>query len=83
VAPGAVLVVGNEAGVLANDTDANAERLTAALVAGPAHGTLEFNSNGSFTYSPAPGFTGIDRFSYRANDGVATSNEASVTIAVQ
>jgi VCBS repeat-containing protein len=78
-----VLVVGNEAGVLANDSDANGDRLTAALVASPAHGTLQFNSNGSFTYSPAPGFTGIDAFRYRANDGLASSNRTRVAIAVQ
>jgi hypothetical protein len=83
VAPGAVLVVGNEAGVLANDADANEDHLTAALVTGTAHGTLQLNSNGSFTYTPAPGFTGIDRFGYRANDGLANSNRARVAIAVQ
>jgi N-acetylneuraminic acid mutarotase len=83
MAPGGVLVVGNEAGVLANDSDANGDSLTAFLVTSTAHGTLQFNSNGSFTYSPAPGFTGIDRFSYRANDGLANSNAARVRIAVQ
>jgi hypothetical protein len=83
VAAGAVLVVGNEAGVLANDSDANGDHLTAALGTSTAHGTLQFNSNGSFTYTPAPGFTGIDRFGYRANDGLANSNRTRVRIEVQ
>jgi N-acetylneuraminic acid mutarotase len=83
MAPGGVLVVGNEAGVLANDSDANGDSLTALLVTSTAHGILQFNANGSFTYSPAPGFTGVDRFSYRANDGLANSNAARVRIAVQ
>src|SRR3989442_10197270 len=37
-------------GVLGNDTDVEGATLTAALVTGPAHGTLALNTNGSFTY---------------------------------
>src|SRR5262249_62013629 len=56
-------------GVLANDTDANGDALTAVLVSGPAHGTLTLNANGSFTYTPAAGYAGADSFTYKANDG--------------
>src|SRR5207237_6446740 len=35
-------------GVLANDADVDSATLTAALVAGPGHGTLTLNPNGSF-----------------------------------
>jgi hypothetical protein len=39
------------------------------------------NANGSFTYSPAAGFTGTkDTFTYQAYDGQALSNVATVTI---
>src|SRR5439155_1283209 len=38
-------------GVLANDTDADGDALTAVLVTGPMHGTLTLNANGSFTYT--------------------------------
>ena len=41
-------------GVLANDTDADGDTLTAVLVAGPANGTLTLNADGSFTYTPTP-----------------------------
>ncbi|MBI4311414.1 MAG: tandem-95 repeat protein [Chloroflexi bacterium] len=69
-------------GVLGNDTDAERNPLTAALVTGPAHGTLSFNANGSFTYTPASNYNGGDSFTYRANDGKAGSNVATVGINV-
>ena len=70
-------------GVLANDTDADGDALTAALVAGPAHGTLALNANGSFTYTPAENYTGPDSFSYKPNDGLADGNSVTVSIAVR
>src|SRR5262249_33299932 len=70
------------AGVLANDTDAEAQALTALLVSGPAHGSLTFNADGSFTYTPAPFFFGTDSFTYKANAGLPDSNTATVTINV-
>lgn len=69
-------------GVLANDTDAAGDPLTASLVNGPQHGTATLNPDGTFTYTPAAGFSGTDGFSYKANDGSADSNVAAVTITV-
>ena len=69
-------------GVLANDTDADGPALSAVQVAGPANGTLALNADGSFTYTPNPGFNGPDGFTYRATDGTLQSNIATVTIAV-
>ena len=40
-------------GVLGNDTDTDADPLTAALVSDVAHGTLTLHANGSFDYTPA------------------------------
>jgi uncharacterized delta-60 repeat protein len=68
--------------VLANDTDADGDPLTAALVSGPTHGSLAFHTDGTFTYTPAPNFAGTDSFTYKANDGQADSNVATVTLAV-
>jgi large repetitive protein len=70
------------AGVLANDPDAQGDPLTAVLESGPNHGTLTLNADGSFTYSPTADFNGTDAFVYRANDGSADSNTATVTITV-
>src|SRR5262249_39690655 len=68
--------------VLGNDTDADGDPLTAAVVSGPSHGTVTLNSDGSFTYTPAVHFVGQDSFTYAANDGVAASLPVTVTISV-
>ncbi len=71
-------------GVLANDTDSDlpANILTAILVSGTMNGTLSLNANGGFTYTPNNGFSGLDGFTYRANDGLANSAVAFVSITV-
>jgi VCBS repeat-containing protein len=70
-------------GVLTNDTDVEATPLTAALVVGPAHGTLALNADGSFTYTPAPNFSGSDSFTYQASDGSLSSGVATVDLTVR
>jgi CSLREA domain-containing protein len=68
-------------GVLGNDTDADGDALTAHLVSGPSHATtFVLNANGSFTYIPVAHFTGVDSFTYKANDGTDDSAVATVTI---
>ena len=69
-------------GVLGNDSDPENDPLTAALAAGPAHGALTLNPDGAFTYTPVPGFSGEDAFTYTASDGALDSNVATVTITV-
>jgi uncharacterized repeat protein (TIGR01451 family) len=68
-------------GVLANDDDVEDE-LLAVLVTGVSHGTLTLHSDGSFAYLPNADYYGVDSFTYRANDGSADSNLATVTITV-
>lgn len=69
-------------GVLINDTDPEHAALQAQLAGGPAHGTLQLNDDGSFTYAPDLDFYGQDSFSYRAGDGALESNVATVTLTV-
>ncbi len=70
------------AGVLANDTDAEGNALTAVLVAGPANGTLSLGTNGGFTYTPRANYSGTDTFTYRPSDGQAQGNTVTVTLTV-
>ena len=69
-------------GVLVNDTDPDGDTLAAIKVTNPAHGTVTLDENGSFTFTPAANWHGIDSFTYKANDGTADSDIATVTITV-
>ncbi len=77
------LTVAADQGVLANDSDPENDSLTAALVSGPTNASsFTLNADGSFTYTPDANFSGTDTFTYKANDGSADSNTATVTIEV-
>jgi hypothetical protein len=68
-------------GVLANDGDSGGGALLidTTPVAGPANGSLALASDGSFTYTPALGFTGEDSFTYRATS-VDTALDATAVV---
>jgi VCBS repeat-containing protein len=68
--------------VLGNDADADGNAISAALVEGPAQGTLELGADGSFTYTPAADFHGEDAFRYLASDGTDASAPTTVAISV-
>ncbi|MBN02069.1 MAG: hypothetical protein CMJ77_23430 [Planctomycetaceae bacterium] len=69
-------------GVLANDQSREQGAvLTAQLERDVESGSLTLNEDGSFTFDPQ-GVAGDITFLYRANDGTATSNEATVTVVV-
>jgi alpha-tubulin suppressor-like RCC1 family protein len=54
---------------------------TAVVVSGAAHGTVVGGAN--LVYTPNPGFTGIDSFTYRVNDGYTNSNVATGFVQVR
>ena len=79
VAAGQTLTV-PDPGVLANDT--GLAPLTAALISGPANGTLNLNASGGFTYTPAAGFSGTDRFVYQEISSSSNPGYGTVTLTV-
>ena len=72
---GVPLVIAAGTGVLNNDTDVDSTSLHAVLVNGPTHGALTINADGSFTYTPNPGYHGDDSFTYTLSDGLLTHRD--------
>jgi hypothetical protein len=63
-------------------TDADGDNLIYFKVSDPANGTLVFNPDGTYTYTPNTNYNGTDQFTFKAHDGIAYSNIATVTIVV-
>ena len=68
--------------VLANDSDADGDALSVAAVGRPANGSAAVNADGTITYTPTAGFSGVDAFAYDATDGHGGSATATVTVTV-
>ena len=68
--------------VLANDTDTDADFLTVTSAGDPAHGGTLVNGDGTITYTPDPGFAGLDSFGYTLTDGQGGSATATVQVIV-
>jgi hypothetical protein len=70
-------------GVLENDTDEDGDTLTAVLTGDVQAGELNLLGDGSFAYSPDPGFVGEDTFQYHAYDSLEASAPVTVTITIE
>jgi len=62
-------------------TDPNNNSLTYSVVSQPQHGSLT-GTPPNVTYTPTPGYSGSDSFTFLANNGFVNSNVATVTITV-
>lgn len=82
IRPNDTLDVDPYGSMLAQDSDADGDPLTAQLVSAPSQGNLVLNANGTFTYTPNYNFYGIDSFIYQPFDGLAAGNPAVVVIVV-
>jgi VCBS repeat-containing protein len=69
-------------GILTNDTDVEGDPLTAFLVSNGSHGSVNLNTDGSFSYTPSTNYNGTDSFTYIVSDGHTIGNIATVTINV-
>jgi hypothetical protein len=66
----------------ASGDDIDGDALTFAVDSGPANGVLNFNSDGSYTYTPNFRYVGLDSFTFTVSDGIETSDPATITIDV-
>ena len=69
-------------GVLGNDTVAAGGVLSAVKLTDAAHGALLLSPDGSFTYTPAPGYIGTDGFTYRVISASGIASTATVALNV-
>jgi len=77
------LLTGGMNSVLANDTDADGDTLTAILVSGTSSGTLVLNPGGTFSYTQNGVMDAGDSFTYMARDSSnVDSNVVTVNISL-
>ena len=77
-------VLDNDNNIKVNNPDKNVT-IKAEKVTDPQNGTITFNEDGTFTYTPNNGFSGKDTFTYKTVltvDGRTYEKEATVTITV-
>ena len=53
-----------------------------AATSSPAHGTLSFNADGTYSYTPAAGYVGTDTFTYKITDPTGQTVTATETITI-
>ena len=64
-------------------TDPNSgDVLTYTQASNPSHGTVAFNANGTYIYTPTTGFTGTDTFTYTVDDGKGGTATRTETIVI-
>jgi hypothetical protein len=74
----------SEAALLANDSDPDGDaiRVTAVSATSANGGAIASTTPGSWTYTPAAGFSGTDTFTYTIEDTPGLTDTATVTVAV-
>ncbi len=61
-------------------SDPENDVLTFSVIEPPASGTLQLSSNGNFTYTPQPNFTGTINFTFNVCDVVGQCAQATATL---
>ncbi len=77
-------LVVSPASILDNDSDPDngPQALTPKVETWPAHGVMIMGTSGQFRYVPDTNFEGTDFFTYRAFDGLNSSNLARVELSI-
>jgi len=66
-------------GVLGNDSGT---AITVTSHTSPSHGTVTIGTDGTYTYTPAPGYTGPDQLTYTITDNVGRTATTTVSLTV-
>ena len=77
------ITVFTNVGILSNDYDVEGQELIIILIENVLNGSLNLESDGSFTYNPESDFFGTDKFTYVAFDGLNLSKVTTVSIEVK
>jgi len=79
------LNVSTATGVLANDIDIDlpGDSLTVTVDGAPLYGLLSLAEDGSFVYTPDPGFSGEDSFTYDVSDGSESDGPIPVSLTLR
>jgi 6-phosphogluconolactonase (cycloisomerase 2 family) len=66
-------------------SDPNGDKIALTIGSRPRHGRISglVKATGSIRYTPAPGYTGADSFTYTASDGLDTSAPGVATVIVR
>jgi len=76
-----LLTIDAASGVLSVASDPSSLPMVVTLITGTEYGTVVLNPDGSFVYTPAPGYQGGDSFTYQVTDGLASSiGLATITV---
>ena len=65
------------------DPEGNLDPSTTTVLSGPTNGGVVNNGDGTVTYTPDPGFVGMDTFTYRICDTDGACDSATVTVTVE
>jgi len=68
--------------VLTNDSDPDGGTLSIQSFSQGANGSVSNNGNGTLTFTPKPGFSGLDNFTYTISDGQGGTGSATVNVTV-
>ena len=69
--------------VATNDFDVDHSSRTFNVITNPSSGSLQFNNNGTYTYTPAANFAGTVSFTYQVCDPLGLCAQTTCTIQVQ
>lgn len=75
-----LIIASPDLGLLNNDEDPDGDGLTIIENTDAKNGAVDVGPDGTFVYTPAEGFVGIDTFQYTVSDGQGGTKIGTVTI---